>query len=732
MNFLPSQDMIMALAWTIIHSLWQFSIIGLILFFVLRNIDDKKPNLRYGLSLFSLTLAILSSLITFSIYAVNNGAHDVLSQVITLNGTVQTTGNLSIQSHMTNFMDDHFALIVSLWFLGMLLFIVKSIGGFIYLNNLKKSAVSADSKIINVYRSLKIKFDIIRNVKVAESGLISSPMVIGYVKPIILFPIGMVNNLSTEEVGCILAHELAHIKRHDYIINVCQIFIENIFYYHPAIWYISKAIRSEREKCCDDMAIKHTSSQLNYAKTLVKVQEIKISNQTLALAFNGSKKTFKNRIMRLIQHNSYTLNYKKKFITLFLLLGCVFLTAAKIVDNNQETELSAPELYVIDACLQDPLDIKTFLDTIPEKNTFHITKKTNEKELELKMENGEITKLKVDGKEIPKEEYDSYDDVIVELSPNEDKDIITLFPKCDSTMGRIFYIDKNKHFPIRLDSLIGNVEKRVDKVYEWGNDEIIFDFGDLSTVWIDSLTEELSELKLEEYIVEKEFKNLDSILNNQYTNPFKHREFKWKGHFDDQEDIVIELENIFEKSPEHRFGTRETIEELLEEIEIELEDIDSDQDIIIKRFKNAPGNNNRPRLPEIYRKFDIEIDDKKFEDFDVFKDLDIRIKRFDNDNIFELEREYTRKENRISDIILEELNEDELLIPNEKNKVELSGKHLKINGDKQPKNIWDKYKRLYERNTGLELHKKNKIEIEVDADSSKEDIERRLFIRRGI
>ena len=121
----------------------------------------------------------------------------------------------------------------------------------------------------------------------------------GYLKPVILFPLGLVNQLSTSEVEAILAHEMAHIKRHDYIFNLLQMLVESIFYYHPGIWYISSRINAERENCCDDMAIAFTASNVSYAKTLVKLQDLKrLGNYSPALSFSGNKQIFTQRIMK--------------------------------------------------------------------------------------------------------------------------------------------------------------------------------------------------------------------------------------------------------------------------------------------------------------------------------------------------------------------------------------------------------------------------------------------------
>ncbi len=105
------------------------------------------------------------------------------------------------------------------------------------------------------------------------SRAIKSHVTTGFLKPVILVPASMISGLSPEQIYAILAHELAHIRRNDYIINVIQTLIETIFFFHPAIWYISVQIRKERENACDDIAVELTGDKVNYAKTLAFTQD---------------------------------------------------------------------------------------------------------------------------------------------------------------------------------------------------------------------------------------------------------------------------------------------------------------------------------------------------------------------------------------------------------------------------------------------------------------------------
>jgi beta-lactamase regulating signal transducer with metallopeptidase domain len=112
----------------------------------------------------------------------------------------------------------------------------------------------------------------------------------GWLKPVILLPIGFVNHLSFAEVEAVLAHELAHIARRDWIFNLLQAFVESLFYYHPAVWWISQVVRRERENACDDVALAATGNPLAFARALVQVQEMAAPIPALALALSGKRR----------------------------------------------------------------------------------------------------------------------------------------------------------------------------------------------------------------------------------------------------------------------------------------------------------------------------------------------------------------------------------------------------------------------------------------------------------
>src|SRR5476651_2673010 len=154
-----------------------------------------------------------------------------------------------------------------------------------------------------------------------ESGIAKVPMVIGHLKPVILIPIGLINSLSSDEVEAILIHELAHIQRRDYLVNILQSFMEIVFFFNPAVLWISKLIKAERENCCDDIAVTQTSSKVNYISALVSCQEYQLNVPAYSMALAGNKNSLVDRVKRIISSRNQSLNVVEKALLTICLVA---------------------------------------------------------------------------------------------------------------------------------------------------------------------------------------------------------------------------------------------------------------------------------------------------------------------------------------------------------------------------------------------------------------------------
>ena len=738
-----TQELSYAIAWTLIHTIWQISLIALILSLVLKFNKSASSERRYTLSFVALFATIISTAFTFCLYYVDaQNAETATASIVYFQNVIADPINMSSPLLITNFIEEYRVAIVNAWVIGSILFFIKFIGGFVYLKNIINKSQAIDQLVGKTFKKLNYKFGINRNISIRSSHMINTPMVMGYIKPVILFPVGLINQLSTKEVEAILAHELAHIKRHDYLLNIIQIFTEILFYFHPAIWYISAQIRTERENCCDDLAIKHTGSSINYAKTLVKLQELELSGHEIALAFSGNRNSFKNRIMRILNHPTSSSQYKDKVLVALLLFFSLFLGANNYSEDNSTNKLDNFDVYVIDDCPQSPEDIKYYLDTIPERNTFHIKKKTNDEEmLELEMENGEITKLKIGGETVPEEEYDKHVDIIEELRPGADRDIITLFPECGNDFGKVYLLDRLSRKTTNMDSVLAKLKSKSEFFEQLAeNNNFNFRFDDFDNFWIDSLKTEVIELGDNDIFIQKDVL-IDSIwdlfpqnLNGLFVNPSETEEsiaifpggkihLKKYDNPSEGDDVIL------------KWLDRDALNGRRVEIFRDIEE-DLDRDIVLRMLdKDALSG----RRVEILRDLEREVEraqENIFEDlsgeFEILRSFpgENQLYFFDEDNDFErlLPRRIERDNNfvfpglgsqKVSDVITQSLLKDGLIESDGKTKIELTHKHLKINGDKQPKNIYNKYKKIYEKHTGLTLEGKAKIKFEISPEEKK-------------
>ena len=337
-----SHNLNYALGWTVVHSLWQATVVALVSGVLMILLREKTAKMRYFLSNLALFTVLAASITTFCIYydftkdagqvvfipEVDNAVDAQLAAFNTPNIPISQYQNISIpplsMAGLKAYFNRHIYLIVTIWVLGVALFMLRLLGSISYIYYLKSRLnFPVDEYWQELLDGLKNRVGVKRGIELLESAMVRSPIVIGHLKPVILFPIGAINRLNPNEVEAILAHELAHILRNDYVFNIIQSVIEALFYFHPAVWWISAQIRNERENCCDDMAIQLCGNSMTYAKSLVSVQEMAYYSPQMAMAFAG--KSNKNqlilRIQRVLNQPQTKSNVREKLIaTSFLLL----------------------------------------------------------------------------------------------------------------------------------------------------------------------------------------------------------------------------------------------------------------------------------------------------------------------------------------------------------------------------------------------------------------------------
>ena len=189
--------------------------------------------------------------------------------------------------------------LVAGWTIGVLLFSLRLLQECCHVKRLRSDQTGTlDPAWVEILNDLRCRLNISRPVRLLKSGLVEVPTVLGWLRPLILLPASSVTGLSPAQLEAVLAHELAHVLRYDYLINAFQIVVETLLFYHPAVWWISRCIREERELCCDDLVLRVCSDRVVYARALASLEELRAAAPRLAFAASGGP--LLKRVRRLL------------------------------------------------------------------------------------------------------------------------------------------------------------------------------------------------------------------------------------------------------------------------------------------------------------------------------------------------------------------------------------------------------------------------------------------------
>ena len=179
-------------------------------------------------------------------------------------------------------------IVVSLWFTGVCLLLVRLAGGWWRVRRLQELARALPvSEWQDAAARLAEQIGLTRAVRVVDAAFVETPLVVGWVEPVVLLPVAALAGLTPQQVRAILAHELAHVRRHDALVNAAQTIAETLLFYHPAVWWLSSRIRIEREHCCDDVALAVSGDPYGYASALAELESWRTTPPALSLAATG-------------------------------------------------------------------------------------------------------------------------------------------------------------------------------------------------------------------------------------------------------------------------------------------------------------------------------------------------------------------------------------------------------------------------------------------------------------
>jgi TonB family protein len=330
-----------SLSLTLVHFLWQGLLVAFILKSLLLIIDKNKSKLRYTLATLAMLSNALLAMLTFAmVYPdTNAGINSYLSPIpltSLVNELTQQNALLTYQELLPSILAYSLPYISLLWLATIVILASKLLIEIRNVNNLPMhSSISPSSALSARFDELAKQIKLAKTPKLLISLKAEVPMAIGWLKPVVLLPATMVTGLNSAQLEMLILHELAHIRRHDYLVNFLQTLIELLFFFHPGVHWIGKQMRNEREYCSDDIAVQHCGDAIAYAHTLTDTASLCAKNHfhtipTMAMAASGGD--LKERVLRLVDHHCAPTNNTSKWLAaVSLLLALALLSVNQLL-----------------------------------------------------------------------------------------------------------------------------------------------------------------------------------------------------------------------------------------------------------------------------------------------------------------------------------------------------------------------------------------------------------------
>ena len=355
-----AEELAVRVGWTLIHSLWQIALIGGLFWIMNRKLARRSANLRYvvGCVAMLLMLAVPVCWLAFATSTIpvirsvdlpsvsSEKLHPVpereqvgwaVSHTTDRNDEIEAQRTTSLIQTASGSENGPLArwhgmarFIAAIWFIGVMLLSTRPALGFAYAGRLcRVGKADVPESVHGLLGRVAEAMNVRRAVQVGQSTLAKAPCVVGWFRPVILLPASAVTGLTTAELESILAHELAHIRRHDYLVNLVQLTIETLLFFHPVMWWVSQCVRREREFCCDDLAIQVCGDRAVLTDALLAVGEVQ-TLQRLVLASDGT--LLFERVERILDSNN--IEQKRNAMSRqrsFVALACALLLMVAIV-----------------------------------------------------------------------------------------------------------------------------------------------------------------------------------------------------------------------------------------------------------------------------------------------------------------------------------------------------------------------------------------------------------------
>ena len=371
------------IGWTLVHSIWQIALVAILFAIVTSLVKRRSADARYLAGCLALLALVVTPVATFFVMPTPDAPLNVdvvhstsvpstdranvnelpivqpqqdteIAAAIEQQSGEVVNGSMEFpdsserartwNERVVEKVRPILPVLVAIWLCGILLLSLRPIIGLYAVRRLRQVGLSAVSNSIEeILRTTAARMKLRRSVEIAQSALAQVPAVVGYFRPLILLPASAVTGLGREQFEAVIAHELAHVRRHDYLVNLLQTAIETVLFYHPAVWWISRQVRRERENCCDDIVLR-ICDDVQYANALVAVEQLCGAVPQPALSARGG--SLVQRIRRIIGRQSPAMHTRNPWIAFALTLCVVVLITLPIAiinaGDDQPNDATAP------------------------------------------------------------------------------------------------------------------------------------------------------------------------------------------------------------------------------------------------------------------------------------------------------------------------------------------------------------------------------------------------------
>lgn len=344
-SLLPS-GVLQAISRVLLHSIWQGLLLAVVAAVVVLCTRHSRPAVRYNLLLITWALFLVCVAGT-AIREATQFNKPIVPSTSVSSTPVYISSLSSAGQRFLAVLDHYSTYIFSAWFIFFLCKLIYLLAGLGHIRHLRQTNVTAPPVAWQQrLQELAAQLQIRRRVVLLQSALARVPLVTGIVKPVILLPAGLITQLPPDQVEAILLHELAHVRRQDYLVNLVQQLAEAIFFFNPGLLWVSRLIKDERENCCDELALQQLPDRRQLIHALVAFQEYHLAGYPPAPAFPGRPPHLLTRVQRMLsRRNSLLSKWEFRTLTVCLVLLLVTLTSLVVPDNLNEKENTADSAF---------------------------------------------------------------------------------------------------------------------------------------------------------------------------------------------------------------------------------------------------------------------------------------------------------------------------------------------------------------------------------------------------